>query len=64
MFTVVQHGGMILPTGLGMGATHVKWAVMSLARAAGSLAMVTVADPLATMPGPAGTQLGSMQGFD
>lgn len=64
MFTVVQQGGMILPTGLGMGATQIKWAVMSLARAAGSLAIVTVADPFAIIPGPPGAQLGSMQGFD
>ena len=46
---------MIWPTGDGIGATQLGWLDMSPARAAGSPAMNTVADPLAIKPGPAGT---------
>jgi hypothetical protein len=35
---------------------------MSLRRAAGSPPIITVAEPLAIIPGPPGTQLGSTQG--
>lgn len=55
---------MILPTGPGIGATQLVWTVMSMARAAGSFMTMTVAEPLAIMPGPPGTQPGSMQGRD
>ena len=51
-----------MPTGLGIGATQVTWEVMSFTRAAGKLVINTVADPLAIIPGPAGTHPGSMQG--
>ena len=60
--TVGQPGGKIFPTGLGIGATQVGWLVKSPTRAAGNPPIMTVADPLATMPGPPGTQPGSMQG--
>lgn len=53
-----------MPTGEGIGATQAGWAVMSLARPAGSLPIVTVIEPIAIMPGPAGTQLGNEQGAD
>jgi hypothetical protein len=52
--TVGQQGGMILPTGLGIGATHVGCAVRSPILAAGSELISTVMDPLAMLPGPAG----------
>lgn len=60
--TVGQHGGRTLPTGLGIGATQLACAVMSFALAAGMLPIMTVADPFAIIPGPAGTQLGRLQG--
>ena len=63
MRTVGQQGGRMLPVGDGMGATHEVWAVMSPARAAGMLPIKTVPDPLEIMPGPPGTQPGSMQGI-
>lgn len=51
-----------MPVGLGMGATQVAWLVMSPTRAAGRLQINTVGDPFAMMPGPPGTQPGSMHG--
>jgi len=60
--TVGQPGGKILPTGLGIGATQLAWVVRSLTRAAGKPPIKTVADPMLTIPGPAGTQPGSIQG--
>src|SRR6266568_7038084 len=63
MITVGQPGGKILPVGLGMGATHAECIVISLTRAAGMLPIKTVADPLAIIPGPPGTQPGSKQGL-
>ena len=45
-----------------MGATQLACAVMSPILAAGRKPIITVAEPLAIMPGPAGTQLGSMHG--
>ena len=60
--TVGQPGGKIFPTGLGIGATQVGWLVRSPTRAAGNPPIMTVADPRATMPGPPGTQVGSMHG--
>src|ERR1043165_3408501 len=62
MMTVGQPGGRILPVGPGIGATQETCAVMSLTRAAGRLPISTVNEPRATMPGPAGTQPGSVQG--
>ena len=62
--TVGQQGGRIFPTGPGIGATQEAWTVMSFIRAAGSFMVITVPDPLAIMPGPPGTQPGSMQGSD
>ena len=53
-----------MPTGDGMGATQLAWAVKSFMRAAGRLPIKTVADPLAIMPGPAGTQPGNIHGAD
>ncbi len=49
--------------GLGIGATHEANATMSPTRAAGKLLIMTVAEPIATIPGPAGTQGGIVQGF-
>jgi len=37
---------------------------MSPSRAAGSMLILTDDDPIEIIPGPAGTQLGSMQGLD
>ena len=37
---------------------------MSLTRAAGMPPIITVAEPLLMIPGPAGTQLGNMHGVD
>jgi len=62
--TVGHPGGRTLPTGLGIGATQEAWAVVSPTRAAGMPPIITVPDPLAIMPGPAGTQLGSEHGAD
>ena len=53
-----------MPTGDGIGATHDECAVMSLRRAAGRLPIITVDEPIAIMPGPPGTQPGSMHGVD
>ena len=60
--TLVEQGGSILPVGLGIGATHEANATMSPIRAAGSIPISTVAEPLATKPGPPGTQEGSRHG--
>ena len=42
---------------------HAACVVVSFSRAAGSLLIITVADPLAMMPGPPGTQEGSKHGW-
>ena len=55
-------GGIILPTGPGMGATQEVCAVISLMRAAGNILAFTVIDPFTIIPGPPGTQPGSMHG--
>src|SRR4051812_46216634 len=60
--TVGQPGGMILPTGEGVGATQDACRVMSFTRAAGLPPTSTVNEPSRTLPGPPGTQPGSMQG--
>ena len=62
--TVGLPGGMILPIGLGMGATQAVCAVRSLTLAAGMLLIMTAIEPFAIIPGPPGTQPGSMQGAD
>ena len=54
---------MIFPTGEGMGATQLGCVVRSPRRAAGMAWMMTVADALRTMPGPAGTQGTSVHGL-
>jgi len=51
-----------LPTGLGIGATHAGWFVISPTRAAGILPISTVIDPFMIMPGPPGTHPGSRHG--
>ena len=61
--TVGQQGGIILPTGLGIGATQVGWVVISIILAAGSVPMITVADAFRISPGPAGTHGIKVQGF-
>lgn len=62
IITVGQQGGRILPKGDGIGATQDKWAVISFALAAGIPPIRTVVDPIAIIPGPPGTQLGSEHG--
>src|SRR5712691_9933754 len=61
MITVGQQGGMMLPVGLGIGATQAANATMSPMRAAGRLPIITVAEPFETMPGPFGTHDGRLQ---
>ncbi len=51
-----------MPTGPGIGATQLVWAVMSSTRAAGKFPIRTVGQPKATMPGPAGTHAGRVHG--
>ena len=62
MMTVGAPGGRILPVGLGMGATHDEKATRSPTRAAGLLPIMTVAEPMATEPGPPGIHGGTMHG--
>lgn len=61
IITVGQQGGRILPTGDGIGATQLTCAVISPIRAAGIFEIITVADPIEIMPGPAGTQAARVQ---
>ena len=56
IITVGQQGSRIFPVGDGIGATQLACAVISPALAAGNLEIITVADPLLIIPGPAGTQ--------
>ena len=63
IMTVGQPGGNILPVGDGIGATQLECIVMSPTRAAGNPPISTVAEALATMPGPPGTQPANVQGF-
>ncbi len=63
MITVGQPGGRIFPVGIGTGATHDEWLVMSPIRAASRLLIFTVADPLAIIPGPPGAHPGSVHGL-
>lgn len=62
MITVGQPGGIILPTGLGMGATQLACAVISFTLAAGMPPTKTVAEPMTTLAGPPGTQPAVVQG--
>ena len=62
--TLIAHGGMTFPVGLGIGATQLACAVISPARAAGILPIKVLNDPLAMIPGPAGTHPGNVQGPD
>ena len=62
MMTVGAPGGRILPVGLGIGATHDEKATMSPTRAAGLLPIITVAEPMATVPGPPGMHGGIVHG--
>ena len=62
IITVGQPGGKIFPTGLGMGATQLGCAVMSLTLAAGNPPIMTVVEPMATVPGPPGTQPAKVHG--
>jgi hypothetical protein len=59
MITFGEHGGMILPVGLGIGATHDGQVTMSPDRAAGSMQIITFEEPIETMPGAPGTHDGS-----
>ena len=47
-----------------MGATQLVWDVMSFTRATGFLQAITDVEPMATIPGPPGTQPGNIQGSD
>ena len=51
-----------MPTGLGMGATQLAWAVRSSTRAAGSPPIITEEDPFEIIPGPAGMHAGRTHG--
>ena len=64
IMTVGLPGGMILPIGLGM-EPH-RWCVCReiIDSAAGMLLIMTAIEPFAIIPGPPGTQPGSMQGAD
>ncbi len=62
MMTVGEQGGRILPVGLGMGATQDGKDIMSPIRAAGRWPIITVAEPIATIPGAPGTHGGIVQG--
>ena len=62
IITVGHPGGIIFPTGLGMGATQLVCAVMSFTLAAGIPPTMTVAEPITTVAGLAGTQPGSVHG--
>ena len=55
-------GGIILPTGPGIGATQEVWAVISLIRAEGNILVFTVIEPFTIIPGPPGTHPGSIHG--
>ena len=64
MRTVGAPGGKIMPLGPGIGATQLEWRVWSVIRAAGMFEMSTVgAQGGMIIPGPAGTQPGSMHGI-
>jgi hypothetical protein len=62
MSTVGAPGGIIVPVGLGIGATQAACVVMSPTRAAGMFAMRTVGEPCVIRPGPPGTHPGRRHG--
>ena len=62
MSTSAEHGGIILPVGLGIGATQDAHATMSPWRAADLPLIITVIEPIATRPGPPGTQGANVHG--
>jgi len=62
MITVGQPGGIIFPTGAGIGATQAGCAVKSLTLAAGIPPIMTLLDPMTTVPGPPGTHPGKVHG--
>lgn len=61
--TLGEQGGMILPVGLGIGATQLGQATISPKRAAGRNPIITEDEPFATIPGPPGTHVGIMHGL-
>jgi len=61
--TVGEQGGIILPVGLGIGATQPVHETMSPKRAAGRPTIITDEEPFATIPGPFGVQVGIVQGL-
>src|SRR5690606_22922976 len=64
MITLLEQGGMTLPVGAGMGATQPGCEVRSFSRAAGRPQWNTPVEPMAMIPGPFGTQLGSLHGSE
>ncbi len=62
IITVGHPGGMIFPTGPGIGATQLLCAVRSLTLAAGIPPTMTDVEPMTTLAGPPGTQAGSKHG--
>jgi len=62
IITVRQPGGIIFPTGPGMGATQLGCAVKSLTLPAGNPPIMTVNEPMTTVPGPPGTQPANVHG--
>jgi hypothetical protein len=60
--TSTEHGGIILPVGLGIGATQLGQVTISPIRADGLPLIMTVEDPTATKPGAAGGQGAITQG--
>ena len=51
-----------MPVGLGIGATQVGHCTISPWRAAGLPLIITVPEPMATKPGPAGTHVFKLHG--
>ena len=62
IITLGEQGGIILPVGLGIGATQLGQFTMSPNLAAGNLPVNTLDEPTATIPGAPGIQLGRRQG--
>lgn len=62
MMTVGAPGGKMCPVGLGIGATQLLNATRSPTRAAGRPSIMTVAEPMAIAPGPAGMHGGTIHG--
>ena len=62
MITVGQPGGIIFPTGPGIGATQAGCAVKSLTLAAGIPPIITEVEPMTTVAGPPGTHPARVHG--